>query len=235
MNKKEKNAGLVAGISLIIMAIAAGFSYGFVHTRLVAGTLLATAQNLADNSELFLAGIAGWIVIISTDLIVSFSLCTFFKSTNQKISMITAGIRLIYTVFLILAVYQLVAIHFIEQPTVFANDIAELLGYFEQIWSFGLILFGLHLIGLGYLSIKSAYVPRVLGYLLCLGGVIYIIIHAVKQSSLLDIKTVQSLENGLALPMALGEMLLAFWLIYIGLKKIKPKNNRATEKFIALN
>jgi len=219
MNKKEKNAGLVAGIFLIIMAIAAGFSYGYVHTSLVAETRLETAQNFANNSELFLAGIAGWIVIISTDLIVAFSLCTFFKSTNRKISMITAGIRLIYIAFLILAVYQLVAISFIERPTDFANDIVELLRYFEQIWSFGLIIFGLHLIGLGYLSIKSAYVPKVLGYLLYLGGTIYIIIHAVKKSSALDVQTVQSLENGLALPMALGEMLLAVWLIYIGLKR----------------
>ncbi|WP_461634361.1 DUF4386 domain-containing protein [Labilibaculum euxinus] len=206
-------------MSLIIMAIASGFSYGYVHTSLMAKTPLETAQNFANNSKIFLVGIAGWLVIISTDLIVTFSFCTFFISTNRKISMITAGIRLIYTVFLILAVYQLVAIRFIEQPTVFANDITELLGYFEQIWSFGLILFGLHLIGLGYLSIKSVHVPNVLGYLLYLGGVIYIIIHAVKQSSLLDIKTVQSLENELALPMALGEMLLAVWLIYIGLKK----------------
>ncbi len=207
------------------MAIASGFSYGFVHTRLVAETPLATAQNLADNSELLLAGIAGWIVIISTDLIVTFSFCTFFISTNRKISMIIAGIRLIYTVFLILAVYQLVAIRFIEQPTVFANDITELLGYFERIWSFGLILFGLHLMGLGYLSIKSVHVPKFIGYLLYLGGVIYSEINIVKNSSLLDVQPFQILENELALPMALGEMLLAVWLIYIHLKNAKPAIN----------
>ncbi|MDQ1771608.1 DUF4386 domain-containing protein [Labilibaculum euxinus] len=212
-------------MSLIIMAIAAGFSYGYVYTSLMAKTPLATAQNLADNSELLLAGIAGWIVIISTDLIVAFSLCTFFISTNRKISMITAGIRLIYTVFLILAVYQLAAIRFIEQPTVFANDITELLGFFEQIWSFGLILFGLHLIGLGYLSIKSTHVPNVLGYLLYLGGVIYSEINIVKNSSLLDVQTVQILVNELALPMALGEMLLAVWMIYMHLKNAKPAIN----------
>jgi len=221
MNKKEKKAGLIAGISLIIMAIAAGFSYGYVYISLVAETPLETAQNFANNSKMFLVGIAGWLVIISTDLIVTFSLCTFFKSTNQKISMITASIRLIYTVFLILAVYQMVAIRFIEQPTVFANDITELLGFFEQIWSFGLIFFGLHLIGLGYLSIKSVYVPKFIGYLLYLGGVIYSVIHIVKKSSLLDVQTVQILENELALPMALGEMLLAVWLIYMYLRNAK--------------
>lgn len=225
MNKIEKRTGLIAGISLIIMAIAAGFSYGYVHSSLVGETPLVTAQNLANNSGLFLAGIAGWIVIIITDIIVALSLCTFFKSTNQKISRLTAAVRLIYTVFLILAVYQLVAVSFIEKSTLFANDIEKLLERFEQIWSFGLIIFGLHLIGLGYLSLKSAHVPKIVGYLLYFGGGIYTVIHIVKQSSLLDVQSIQTLENGLALPMALGEMLLAIWLIYRGLKSNANKLN----------
>lgn len=215
MNKIEKRTGLIAGISLIIMAIAAGFSYGYVHSSLVGETPLATAQNLTNNSGLFLAGIAGWIVIIITDLIVTFSLFSFFKRVNKKVSLISAALRLVYTLFLSVAVYQLVVIGFIENSIVSANEIVKLFEQFEQIWSFGLILFGLHLIGLGYLSAKSTNVPKLLGYLLYLGGAIYFVIHIVKQSLLLDVITVQSLENGLALPMALGEMLLAFWLIYV--------------------
>ncbi|PLX24353.1 MAG: DUF4386 domain-containing protein [Salinivirgaceae bacterium] len=221
MNKIEKRSGLIAGISLIIMAIAAGFSYGYVHSSLMGENPLATAQNLANNSGLFLAGIAGWIVIIITDIIVALSLCKFFKSINQKISRLTAAVRLIYTVFLILAVYQLVAISYIETPTFFANDIVTYLDRFEQIWSFGLILFGLHLIGLGYLSVKSVNVPKLLGYLLYLAGFLYTVAHVIKQNSVLDIETFQNIENVTALPMALGEMLLAVWLIYKGVKRSK--------------
>ncbi len=218
MNKKEKTAGLVAGISLIVMAIAAGFSYGFVQNQIVGESAEITRQNLMDNKSLFLAGLAGWIVIFITDLIVSGALYIFFKTTSKRISLLTSFVRIIYTLVLGLAIFQLTGILPFLKGTGTSFEINTQFASFGKIWSTGLIIFGFHLLGLGYLSIKSRLIPGFLGYLLYIAGAGYVLIHAAKQFALFSQPVIDSVENILALPMALSEILLAGWLIYKGLK-----------------
>lgn len=221
MSKTEKNAGLIAGFSLIVMAIAAGFSYGFVQNKLVHESAKITLQNLAENKNLFLAGLAGWIVIFTTDLIVSGALYLFFRNSRKRISAITAIIRIVYSLLLGFAIFQLFSILPDLTNTEAATKISLQFASFEKIWSIGLIVFGFHLIGLGYLSIKSKFTPNILAYLLYLAGVSYVFIHVSKQFALFNQHIIASTESVLALPMALGEILFAFWLVYIGLKKAK--------------
>ena len=108
-----------------------------------------------------------------------------------------------------------------DQPAF--SDTLSNLQLFDKIWSIGLIVFGLHLIGLGYLSIKSKSVPKLLGYLLYFGGISYTLLHTSIQLSLFNTKTLNTIENILALPMALAEILLAFWLLYNGFRKSSSK------------
>ncbi len=225
MQKTEKKQGLIAGISLIIMAVVAGFSYGYVYNSLVADSPGITLHNLIAGKSLFIAGVAGWIIVFITDLIVTLALYKFFLSTAKQTSLVTALFRITYTVFLGVAIFQFIKIipmlnqaGGIENTSV-AGEVASHIELFGKIWSFGLIIFGLHLIGLGYLSVKSKFVPGLLGYLLYLGGVSYIFVHGAKQLSLFDPVVLTRAENFLSLPMALGEILLAIWLIYRGFRK----------------
>ena len=68
MTKQQKTSALLIGISLIIMAIAAGFAYGHVFNTLSTSNTLKDFQN---NMSLFKIGNLAWILIIVTDLIVS--------------------------------------------------------------------------------------------------------------------------------------------------------------------
>lgn len=219
MNRKEKTAGLLAGISLIVMAIAAGFSYGYVNNQLLGESAEITRQSLLENKPLFLAGLAGWVVIFITDLIVSVALYIVFESTSKCISLFTSLVRIIYTIILGVAIYQLMVIVPELTNTEAGIDINAQFASFGKIWSAGLIIFGLHLLGLGYLSIKSQNIPGILGYLLYIAGVGYMLVHAAKQFALFNPDLINSTESILALPMALGELLLAGWLIYKGLKR----------------
>jgi hypothetical protein len=221
MNKTEKKAGLVAGISLVVMAIAAGFSYGFVQNELLNESAEITRQNLVENKSLFLAGIAGWIVIFITDLLVSGALYILFRDNMKRVSALTAITRLIYTAVLGFAIYQLTGILPLLQKAGTSLEISSHFESFEKIWSVGLIIFGFHLLGLGYLSVKSKFIPWFLAYLLYIAGVSYVLIHAANQFTFFSQTIISSAESILSLPMALGEMLLAFWLIYKGLKRNK--------------
>lgn len=219
MTKKEKNAGLIAGISLIIMAVAAGFAYGYVYTEFVDTSADILQSKLLAQKSLFKAGLAAWMLIFVTDLIVSATLYYFFRERNRFISGLTAMVRIIYTLVLGVAIFKLIGVLPLLNGENTGLAIQVHFASFEKIWSAGLIIFGFHLMGLGYLAMKSTTVPNFLAYLLYFAGVCYVLIHTAKQLELIGQQLIGSAENILALPMAAGEMALAFWLIYKGLRK----------------
>lgn len=225
MQNKEKRYGVIAGIALVIMAVVAGFSFGYAHEYLVVDSPEITIQNLITNKSLFFAELFGWCVIFILDVIVAIALYFFFRSTSKPISLITSVIRIVYTLILGGAIIQLFKIiPFLSISNPLSNELILSESYshlqlFEKLWSIGLIVFGLHLIGLGYLSVKSRSVHWILGYLLYLGGISYTFIHIAQQLSLFNSEVISSIEKILVLPMTLAEMLLAFWLIYRGFRK----------------
>ena len=227
MQTNDKKLGLLAGISLIVMAIAAGFSYGYVHNSLVVDSPEETLQNLISNKSLYLFGLVGWVVIFITDLIVAIALFGYFRRTAKQASLLTALLRIVYTIILGTGIIQLFRIiPLLSADVAVANtfsafDVVLRMHLFETIWSLGLIVFGLHLVGLGYLSVKASSVPSLLGYLLYLSGILYIFVHVARQIVAFDPEVVSKIENISSLPMALGEMLLALWLIYKGFRKEK--------------
>ncbi|RLD91046.1 MAG: DUF4386 domain-containing protein [Bacteroidetes bacterium] len=230
MRNNKKKQGIIAGISLIIMAIVAGFTFGYAHTNLVVDSPEITVQNLVANKSLFIAELCGWSIIFITDIIVAIALYFFFRSISKDISMITASIRIVYTLILGIAVIQLfkiIPVLSLADPLsdqLIASETASHFQQFEKLWSIGLIIFGLHLIGLGYLTLKSKSVHWLLGYLLYFGGASYTLLPFMRQLSLFDTRVISSVENILALPMALAEILLAFWLIYSGFRKSSSKS-----------
>ncbi len=225
MQDKVKKHGIISGIALVIMAIVAGFSFGYAHNSLVVESPEITLQNLIANKSLFFAELSGWSVIFILDIIVAIALYFFFRSTSKPISLITSVIRIIYTLILGIAIihlFKIIPILSINNPLSNELIVSEAYSHiqlFEKLWSIGLIVFGFHLIGLGYLSVKSKAVHWILGYLLFLGGISYTFIHTVQQLSLFNTEVISLMENILALPMTLAEMLLAFWLIYHGFRK----------------
>jgi hypothetical protein len=52
--------------------------------------------------------------------------------------------------------------------------VAERIRAFDDIWHAGLILFGIHLMLIGYLTYRSAFAPRIIGILLVVAGLGYL-------------------------------------------------------------
>lgn len=93
-----------------------------------------------------------------------------------------------------------------------------LLDSFRNEWSIGLGIFGIHLFFLGYLVFKSD--QKVLGILVILAGLGYFI-DSFGEILLAD----YSLTIGLYT--FVGEIILIFWLIWIGLKGVPDTLKRA--------
>lgn len=211
---------LIAGSTLLLMAVAAGFSYGYVHNSLVVeNDPKATYENIRLSGRLFQAGIGGWGLIFLCDLTVSWALYHYFKRLGQKMSLLSSGLRLVYTIFLLVGIVHLILALLPMDSGVHKSPELQLAAHlqaFEQSWSAGLIVFGLHMLALAYLVFHSLSIPRLFAYLLLLADISYFVIHAGRFFMLLDGSLLDQAEKIFSLPMAVGELGFALWLLIGG-------------------
>jgi len=175
-----RNAALIAGFCILIMVVTGPYAEMYAHGSLVvSGKAAETAQNILDNKMLFVTGIFGYLIMLICDVVVAWALYVLLKPVNKSVSLLTAWFRLAYAVIALVALLNLVtALRFINPAdylTVFepAQLHAQLylsLVAFENGWGIGLIVFGIHLVLLGYLVFRSGYIPRIMGILLMISG-----------------------------------------------------------------
>jgi hypothetical protein len=93
------------------------------------------------------------------------------------------------------------------------------LSAFNHIWLIGLVFFGIHLLFLGYLIIKSGEVPKVLGILLVVAGIGYLVDSFANfmLPNYTDYKDVFALL--VIVPGVIGELSFTVWLLWRGLRK----------------
>jgi hypothetical protein len=143
-----------------------------------------TIKNITDNKGLFVYVIFGYLLTFVCDIVVAWALYILLKPVNKQLSFLTALFRWVYTIIALIALLNLVTVFRIlntsDYSTLFQSNevntlIMFLLKSFKGSWYFGFVFFSIHLILLGYLVIKSSYVPGILGILLIITGLGYLL------------------------------------------------------------
>ncbi|MEK4210738.1 MULTISPECIES: DUF4386 domain-containing protein [Paenibacillus] len=222
----QRKSALTAGISLIIMTIASFFSYGFVHgTLVVQGDASATFINIVSSNNLFKGEILGWIIIMIADILVAWAFYMFLEPVNQNLSLLGAWLRLTYSAILAISILTLIFVLLLTGNT---NGFSTLtieqtqafmmlfLDAFQFIWSMGLIVFGGHLLIVGYVALKSDVIPKVISILLLLASIGYIIIHLSKMFLPQYEAVITTLNFIFTIPMIVGELGFGIWLLLRG-------------------
>ena len=214
--RSQRRAALWSGIALVLMALVAFFAQGYVYQSLVIeNEVMTTYENLISHPVLFRFGIIGWGIIVVLDLIVTYGLYRFFKPFHTIFALLVGTLRFLYTLILAFAVLRLVVAERVLDTSTSARQVYETVTSFETIWSLGLIVFGLHLIAVGWMVMRTRIIPRTIGILLVVAGFSYTIVHALYQFPTLESMTAR-LELILMLPMFVGELAFAVWLIVKG-------------------
>jgi Domain of unknown function (DUF4386) len=234
----HRQAAIVAGLGLLIMAIAAFFAnFSVVQGLIVADDAAKTASNIMANQQLYRNGIAAFIIVLLCDVLVAWALYIFLKPANQSLSLLATIFRLVYTAIFAAALFNLSnafqllsgAEHLSAfTPEQLQAQVMMSLESFNYSWQIGLVFFGLHLLVLGYVVMKSSYVPKVLGVLLLAAALGYIVdsfAHFLLPNYA-DYKTLFLLI--VAVPGTLGELSLCFWLLFKG-GKVQQRDTRALQ------
>lgn len=227
-----RRAALIAGAGYVVIFVLAVFANFTVIGGLVeSGDAVATATNIVEAEGLFRAGLVAFTVVFVVDVVVAWALFILFRSLSRDLSLLTAWFRLVYTVFLGVAlIFFFVALQLLsgaEYLTAFGPgqiDANVLLAVdaFNYAWLVGLVCFGVHLVLLGYLVIKSGWAAKALGYVLMAAGAAYVI-DTVARGVVANYADFENLFLAIvAIPSVVGELWFTVWLLRQGGRKVQP-------------
>jgi hypothetical protein len=220
-----RRSALVAGTALLGVAVlAAAGNFGAVQRLVTDGNATRTAIDIMAAQTIFSLGIAALVVVVALDIVVARALRAFFAPVHHRLASLAAWLRVSYAAIFAVAISQLfAALHLLENThhltgSALAHRRTEALlkiEAFQNIWRISLVLFGLHLVLIGYLTYRSGYAPRVLGVLLVIAGAGYLV------DSLGGIFS-NSYSVNVSAVTFIGEALLMVWLLVKGRRITLP-------------
>jgi hypothetical protein len=224
-----RQAAKIAGSAYLIISVLALFANFLVLERLrEPGDAAATVGNIADAEALFRGGIVAFIAVFVADAVVAWALYIFFRRVNRDVSLLTAWFRLLYTAMSGIALLNLAIVVLL----VGGADTATALGAgprdaqallfldaYRYGWAIALVCFGVHLVLLGFLVLRSDYAPSIIGILLVLAGLGYLV-DSLARFLLLNYEDYSDFFTLLNfVPAVAGEFSLIGWLLLRGGKE----------------
>lgn len=217
------NSAIIAGISLLLMAIIAPIVNFLILQGLIDPNDVArTVSNITENIGTFRIGIVLFLIVALLDILVAWSLYIFLRQQNKSLSLLTAWLRIVYATILCVVIINLINILQLLNGADYLSGFSEnqlqtqimlSINIFNQGWEFGLIIFGFHLLLLGYLILKAGYMRKILGILILLAASGYIIDGFGKL-------LFSNYSMSISMFTFIGEVILIFWLLIVG-RKIK--------------
>lgn len=226
----HRRAARIAGVSYLVMFMLAIFANFVVREGLVEpGDPAGTVTNISNSIGLFRLGMLAFVVIFVLDVVIAWALHVVFRDGNRDVSLATAWFRLIYSALLgvaLVPMFQVLQIlggeslGFLTSDQVEAQTMIELAS-FESTWLIGLVAFGVHLVMLGVLIVRSELVAKALGFILMAAGLAYVL-DTFAQGMLADYEAVAGVFLvAVGLPSMIGEGWLGLWLLLR--KKLEPE------------
>ena len=222
-------SGCDEGMTLRQAALVVGFTYllnpvtyaEYVFPKLVIpGNIEQTSQNISVHGGLFLAAVFCYLISFIGDVVLAWALYVLLAPVNRSLSLLAAWFQLVYAAVAVFGTMNLVTafrlLHTPEYLTAFGTaqmhaQALLLLNSFRYDWSMGLVLFGIHLVLLGYLICRSSYIPRIIGALLVVDGLGWM-------TNSLSPYLFPNAHLGFVSITFFGELVFMFWLLIRGWK-----------------
>ncbi|MBD8870188.1 DUF4386 domain-containing protein [Nocardioides donggukensis] len=205
-------------LALFLLAIFANF--------LAVGAVLdpesprSTFADLTASETTFRFGAAAFLAVFLIDIVVAWALYVLFRGLHRDLSLLAAWSRLVYTVFLGVAlVYLFQALELVriggDDRGRLEGDVLLALQSFDMTWVIGLAAFGVHLVLLGRLLLATPGAPRWLGWVVVVAGVAYVV-DTVAHLVLADYPAYADVFLAVvAVPSVVGEFGVTVWLLLV--------------------
>lgn len=202
----------VAGLSIIIMAVLAGISMSLFFSdglQLRGNELLTYYSNHISDYRI---AVASWTLILVCDLVATICFYEAYKRDRPLAGRIASQLRFVYSMFLLFGIIRLFSIWNLPPASGNAEMVEKAIYGFQSLWFIGLIIFGLHLLGLALLTPANNKLLVAIKWMLLLGGIGYIILHGGDYLVPGFANLKKLIEPVLVTPMILGELGLAVYM-----------------------
>jgi hypothetical protein len=169
------------GMTLRQAALVAGFAYLFnpvsyaeasiMPKLVIAGNIDQTVQNISAHGNHFLIAILCYFISFTGDIVLAWSLFILLAPVNRSLSLLASLFQLVYAAIAFCGVVNLVTaynlVHTPEYLSAFGTaplhaQVMLELHSFRHHWALSLVLFGIHLVLIGYLIFHSDYIPKII-------------------------------------------------------------------------
>jgi len=173
--RRDRTIGFVYLLYFLAAVLSLYLSKGIV----VAGNPAATAQNILSHEPLFRAGLAANLISIVCYIALTGLFYLLFEPVSKIISLVAAFLSLTGCVVLALSsVFQLAPFVILgsgASPGVFSSEQVQTLALLllklqAQAFNVGLVFFAFYCLLIGYLILRSTFLPRFLGVLMLAAG-----------------------------------------------------------------
>jgi len=203
----------MAGGLLLVMAACAIFAELGVRAALVIpGDAAATAARIAASPGLFRLGFVGYLVAFLCDIPIAVLFYAMLRRVDATGALTAMAFRLVYAAVVGAALIAYAgAIHLATNPKL----VLLCMELFDQGFHLALVFFGVHLVLLGGLLVRSEMLPRGLGGLVSLGGVAYLLDNV----SFFVAPAFRASAAPFLAALAMSELVLAAWLVVKGVSR----------------
>lgn len=224
----------LAAFGYLVIFVTGIFANFFILERMVIpNDATSTFNNILENTLRFRTGILSFVIMVVFDVVLTWALFLIFEPVNRNLSLLSAIFRLVNTAIFGVALFTLFNVLHLTSGAEYLNAFEPLqlhlrvlfaIENFNYIWLIGLLFFGIHLSVLGYLILKSEFVPNFIGILLMIASVGYVI-DSVAHFMLANYDDFKVIFSMLVLiPGIVGELSFTLWLL---IRSIKTKTQRS--------
>ncbi len=203
----QRTGALVSAAALTLMVFLSIFGYFIAVKGLtIVDDASATADAIADSPQLWIAGVAALYTVVVLDLFAAAGTSALFRPVSPVLSGVAGLTRVAFAAWFTVALTQLViAYNTLDDPAAALQSIES----FKSIWDTALGLFGLYLLMVAYLAIRSTFMPNIFGILIGIAGLCYI-------ADLAGLTFVAGFSPVFGLFGFIGETAMIFWLLIKG-------------------
>jgi len=222
----DRSTARAAGLLYILVGITGAFGIAVVPKLLIVpGDPAATADRILGSEWMFRLGIAGELVNAVAFIFLVLTLQRLFKSTDEWLASLMVIIVLVsIPISFTNELNALAALGLLSAPDGLSafdkHQVETLASVFLRLHSIGFVVnsifWGLWLLPLGRLVVRSDFAPRALGNLVILAGVAYVITVF---ASVLVLPFGDIASSAAIVFEGVGEVSMIVWLLIFGAKR----------------
>jgi hypothetical protein len=221
----------LAGLAYLVIIAAGAFGYTTGAAMIVWHDAAATAGNILASAQMWRAGLAAMLVMLLADVVLACLFYVLFRPVSRTLALLGLALRLVMAAIIGVNLLARLAplLLLADAGAAAALDAAEAqalalasLRQFEYGFDIALVFFGVDCLVIGWLILRSTFMPRLLGALLALAGLAYLVNSFARLAY-----PAFDAPFDILIPAYVAEIALCLWLIVMGVNAAKWREQAA--------